>query len=107
MDHPNSSKLHTLQQMLQREPADPFLLYGIGMEYKKLQQFDRAIEYFSRVIEVDPAYCYAYFQRGQTQEQLGLTDAAKLSYHQGVDAAARAGDAHAREELQAALDMLG
>ena len=107
MNPPTSDKLTKLQQMLQREPRDAFLLYGIGMEYKKLQEFDRAIEHFNRVIEVDPGYCYAYFQRGQTYELLGESEPAKQSYRDGVAAADRAGDAHAKEELQAALEMLG
>jgi tetratricopeptide (TPR) repeat protein len=92
--------------MLVSEPRDAFLLYGIGMELKKLKDFEGAIEHFSRVIDVDPGYCYAYFQRGQTQELLGQSEAAKQSYRDGVAAAQRVGDAHAKEELQAALEMV-
>jgi tetratricopeptide (TPR) repeat protein len=107
MSAPTSDKLEKLQQMLAREPRDPFLLYGIAMEYKKLRAFDRAVEFFNRTIEVDPAYCYAYFHRGQTLELAGNASAARESYREGIAAADRAGDAHATEELQAALDMLG
>jgi tetratricopeptide (TPR) repeat protein len=103
---PTSEKLQKLQQMLAREPRDAFLLYGLGMEFKKLQLFDRAIEHFDRVIEVDPGYCYAYFQRGQTQELLGQSEPARQSYRAGIAAAERVGDAHAREELSAALEMV-
>ena len=106
-DAPTSDKLQKLQQMLAKEPRDAFLLYGIGMELKKLKDFGRAIAHFGRVIEVDPGYCYAYFQRGQTHELLGQSEAAKQSYREGIDAAERAGDAHAKEELQATLEMAG
>ena len=106
-DAPTSEKLQKLQQMLAKEPRDAFLLYGIGMEFKKLKSYERAIEHFTRVTQIDPNYCYAYFQRGQTHELLGQSEAAKQSYREGIAAAERAGDAHAKEELQAALEMAG
>jgi Tfp pilus assembly protein PilF len=92
--------------MLEKEPHDAFLLYALGMEYKKRQDLARAIEHFDRVIEVDSNYCYAYFQRGQAHELLGQSEAARQSYRDGIAAAERAGDAHAKEELTAALEML-
>ena len=106
MEGPTSEKLQKLYAMLEREPRDPFLLYGIGMEYKKLGAPDRSIDFFTRTIELDPSYCYAYFQRGQVYEQLADLAAARQSYEAGVAAARRAGDAHAQGELQAALDMI-
>lgn len=107
MPNPPSDRLNQLLAIMDRQPRDPLLLYGIAMEYRKLKAFDRAIEYFNKVIEVDPGYCYAYFHRGQTQELMTDPEAAKSSYRAGIVAAQRVGDAHAREELQAALDLLG
>ena len=106
MEGPQSDKLAKLFALLEREPRDPFLLYGIGMEYKKLAAPDKAIEFFDRTLAVDPSYCYAYFQRGQVYEQNANPAAARESYRTGIAAAAQAGDAHAQEELQAALDMI-
>jgi tetratricopeptide (TPR) repeat protein len=106
MDNPTSDKLTKLFLMLQKQPEDTFLLYGIGMEYKKLDDLPRAIEYFNKVIAVDPGYCYAYYQRAQTQEQAGDVAAAKQSYQEGITNAVRVGDAHAKSELEAALQML-
>ena len=106
MEGPTSEKLSKLFAMLEREPRDAFLLYGIGMEYKKLAAPQLAIEYFAKTITVDPSYCYAYFQSGQVHEQQGNADAARHAYRAGIDAATAAGDAHAAEELQAALDMI-
>ena len=101
-----SNRLQQLQKMLEKSPADPFLLYGIAMEHKKAGDAATAVEYFDRTLAADPAYCYAYYHRGQTQEEAGDADAARRSYRQGIEAATKAGDAHARQELEAALMML-
>ena len=92
--------------MLERQPRDAFLLYALGMEHKKLNDLDKAIEFYSRTIEVDPNYCYAYYQRGQVFEQKGDADSAKQSYKDGIDAARRINDDHARSELETALQMM-
>lgn len=102
-----TDRMRQLQLMLQRQPNDPFLLYGLALEYKKAGDPANALQYLQRVTQNDPNYCYAYFQCGMVYESQGNTDAAKQSYREGVEAAERSGDAHAREELSAALEMLG
>lgn len=99
-------KLPILQSMLQKQPEDPFLLYGIAMEYKKLNDTAQAISFLDRCLAADPNYCYAYFQSGQIRETMGELEAAKKSYTDGIAAARRAGDAHAQSELEGALSMM-
>lgn len=101
-----SDKLQQLFKMLEREPQDTFLLYGLGMEYRKLGDNEKAIDYFAKVIAIDPNYCYAYYQKGQAHERAGAIDEARQAFQDGIEAAARAKDTKARDELQAALDML-
>jgi tetratricopeptide (TPR) repeat protein len=105
MPEPTSDKLTQLFKLLDREPNDTFLLYGIGMEYKKLGFPDKAIEYFDRTIQADAGYCYAYYQRGQVSAQAGRLDEARRAYTEGIAAAQRVGDAHAGDELRAALEL--
>ena len=101
-----SDRLRQLQQMLEKSPQDTFLLYGIAMEHKKAGDVGPALEYFDRVIQLDPGYCYAYHQRGLLHESVGGAEAAKRSYREGVEAARRKGDAHAQGEIEAALSMV-
>jgi len=102
----HGERLQKLQQLLEKSPADTFLLYGIALEYKKGGELQRALEYLDRVIQLDWGYCYAYHQKGLTCEALGDVDAAKQAYQAGIDAATRKGDAHARDEIGAALSMI-
>jgi tetratricopeptide (TPR) repeat protein len=61
---------------------------------------------YRALVANNPDYAYAYFQGGQALERLGRTDDAREMYAQGVAAAGRIGDQHARGELEAALDLL-
>jgi tetratricopeptide (TPR) repeat protein len=102
-----ADRLVQLLAMLEKEPNDPFLLYGIAMEYKKQNNLITALEYFSRTLSADAGYCYAYFQMGQVNESTGDIAAAKKAYNDGIIAARKKGDAHAESEISGALDMLG
>src|SRR2546421_3123546 len=101
-----SDRLEKLKAMLAKQPNDAFLLYGVAMELKKAGESQTALEYLDRVTAVDPGYCYAYHQKGLIHEAYGDAEAAKRSYREGIEAANRVGDAHAKEEIAAALSMI-
>jgi tetratricopeptide (TPR) repeat protein len=101
-----SDRLAKLQAMLEKQPADPFLLYGIALEHKNSGNHPEALAYLTKTISADPAYCYAYFQQGQIHEAAGDPEAAKTAYRTGIAAATKKGDAHAKSELEGALSML-
>ncbi|HZZ41832.1 MAG TPA: tetratricopeptide repeat protein [Tepidisphaeraceae bacterium] len=101
-----TDRLQKLLDMLQKQPTDPFILYGIALEHKKSADFPQALDFLTRTLAADPGYCYAYFQQGQILEESGQPDQAKSAYQQGIAAATKKGDAHAKSELEGALMML-
>jgi Tfp pilus assembly protein PilF len=101
-----STRMEQLEGMLAKEPNDTFLLYGLGLECKKADQPEQALEYLQRVIVLDPGYCYAYHQMGLIYESMENADAARSAYRAGIDAARKKGDAHAQGEIEAALMMI-
>src|SRR5215510_12672131 len=52
--------------------------YEEGMNFLKVNQFDKAIESFSKAIELDPQYLEAYYGRGKA-----LTDS--MQYDRAMD----------------------
>ncbi len=92
--------------MLQREPNDTFLLYGLAMEFKKAGDKQQALQLLEKVVELDPGHGYAYFQAGQILQLSGDAADARKAYEAGIIAAEKSGDAHARSELEGALSML-
>ena len=105
--YPNSlepTRIEILQQLLEQNPSSAFARYGLAMEYIKSGELQRAMTEFETLLQSDPNYSAAYFHGGQTLEKLGDLDQARNFYRQGI---AVTNDAHARSELQAALDILG
>lgn len=106
MATPPGNRTVQLLKLLEKEPNDAFLLYGLALECKKAGNAAEAVVYLDRVIAVDAGYCYAYHQKGLILESTGDLEAAKTAYRQGIDAARRKGDSHAQSEIEAALSMI-
>ena len=90
--------------MLAQSPQNTFVRYGLAMEFVKAGNLERAVAEFNAVVATDAAYGAAYYHGGQTLEKLGRLDDARDLYRRGI---ASTRDAHARSELEAALDILG
>jgi tetratricopeptide (TPR) repeat protein len=102
-----SNRLDVLKNMVAQKPGDVFARYGLAMEYKGSGDWEAAMREFRALIAANPDYHAAYFHGGQTLERMGLEDEARELYREGVEAAARVGNGHARAEMQGALDLLG
>jgi Flp pilus assembly protein TadD len=103
----SSNRLETLKGMVEQNPGDSFLRYGLAMEYRNSGDLEGAVREFRALMAANPDYAPAYFHGGQTLERLGRTEEARELYEKGVEVTTRKGDQHARSEMQAALDMLG
>jgi tetratricopeptide (TPR) repeat protein len=102
-----STRLEALKGLVAQQPNDSFLRYGLAMEYRKAGELEEAMQEFRALIAAAPDYSAAYYHGGQTLEQLGRLDEARTLYREGIEATTRKGDWHTRDEIQAALDVLG
>ena len=103
----DSTRLQTLKSMVEQNPTDSFARYGLAMEYRNLGDLEAAMGEFRALMASHPDYSPAYYHGGMTLERMGLLDEARTVYQEGLEATIRTGNAHARSEMQAALDMLG
>lgn len=101
-----TNRLETLKQMLEQNPQDSFLRYGLAMEHRNSGDLESAVAEFRNLIAANPDYVAAYFHGGQTLERMARIEEARALYRSGIEASLRTGDAHARGELEAALSML-
>ena len=101
-----STRLDVLKSMVEQNPTDTFARYGLAMEYRNTGDLEAAIAEFHALRAVAPDYAPAYFHGGQTLERIGRTEEARQVYLLGIEVTTRAGNQHAKSEMQAALDML-
>lgn|SRR5271157_5149693 len=102
-----SNRLDVLRNMVAQNPNDSFSRYGLAMEYANAGDLEEAIQEYRALLAVNANYSAAYYHGGQTLEKLGRREEARGLYRQGIEATTRIGDLHTRNEIQAALDMLG
>ncbi len=100
----DSPRLTSLLALLNLEPDDGFILYGLAQECQKLSRFAQAIEFYDRAIAADPKQCYAFFHKGKALEQAGRAAEVAAVLRDGLKRANLVGDRHAASELEAYLD---
>jgi Tfp pilus assembly protein PilF len=101
-----STRLEALKSLVEQQPNDSFLRYGLAMEYRNSGDLESALAEFHRLLAADPDYSAAYFHAAQTLERLRRPDEARDLYRAGIEVTTRKGDLKTRNEMQAALDML-
>jgi uncharacterized protein HemY len=94
-------------EMLAEDPGDPFLRYGLAMDYAGSGEHESAAQCFRELIQARPDYVAAYLQAARVLQQLGREDDAAEVARAGVVAARKVGDEHAASELEFFLDSLG
>ena len=103
---PAPSRLERLRQLVSQDPGNPFPLYGLAMEYKRLGRIEEAVQAFGRLVELHPQYVPAYFQFGAALVLSGGIEQARETLERGIRIAEGQGNRHAREELVRALEEL-
>jgi Tfp pilus assembly protein PilF len=101
-----TDRMQKLAAMLEKDASDPFLLFAMGMEHKKLRQTQQAVEWFRKTLAKDPGYSVAYHQAALAYEDAGEIEQAKQLYREGIAVARKKGDDHAAGEMEAALSMI-
>ncbi len=100
------NKVATLSQILEANPNDAFARYGLAMEYVSQGKIPEGLVEFNRCIELSPEYVPAYQMSAQTMAANGQRELAIARLHNGILAAMRTGNQHARDEMEALRDEL-
>ncbi|MGE5644827.1 MAG: tetratricopeptide repeat protein [Acidobacteriota bacterium] len=100
-------RLDALKKLAAQNPADNFVRYALATELTNAGRLAEAAAEYEAIVAANPDYSAAYFQAGQVLERLGRAGEAREFYRRGIEVTTRAGEGHARDQLQAALDALG
>lgn len=99
-------RLFQLEQLLTEDPTDPFLHYGIALEYAKKGNVEEAITRIEKLLSEKPDYLGAYYQLGQYYEVVNRNDDAIALYEKGILLAKKIGNVKTMNELREALQQL-
>lgn len=103
----SQSRIEQYQEFLDKDPNNSFARYVIAQELMKAGEHERALAEYDEIISRDPDYVAAYHHSGKALETVDKKEEARARYMQGIEAADRVGNAHARSELIEALGELG
>jgi predicted Zn-dependent protease len=99
-------RLEAFQRFVAARPDDPFTRYALAMHLRSMGRLAEAVAAFAELAARTPDYIPTWLMLGQTLEAAGQEAEAATAYTDGVAAAGRRQDLHARGELEAALEAL-
>jgi tetratricopeptide (TPR) repeat protein len=101
----SNSRLEQLLHFYNDDPTDPFILYGLALEYQKID-IRKAEELFDKLVNEYMDYLPTYYQAANLKSQIGKTDEAISLYIKGIELAIHKKDTTTQRELQSALEEL-
>ena len=97
------NRLKQLKRILEKNPSNVFAHYGIAMEYKGSKELEKSIDWFQKLLDLQPDYRAAFFQYGVTLIDLGETEEAQNVLEQCLTICKDPGDENAAQEIQELL----
>ena len=101
-----ASRLEKLLEFIKNEPNDPFLKYALATEYLRMNQTDKALDYYEDLVTNHPDYTGTYYHLGKLYEALDRRQDAINTYETGMKITKEKRDNHAFSELRAVYDEL-
>lgn len=90
--------LESLLTFYEEDPADPFNLYALALEYSKTDSVE-ARRYFEKLLEQHPDYLPTYYHAGELFTQLEDFERADEIYKNGISVALKQGNNKTHQEL--------
>lgn len=100
------NRIEKLQEYLLASPQDSFLQHALALEFIKIDRDADAKILFLEILQQYPGYVGSYYHLGKLLERMEDTVQAIQVYTNGMNEAKKAGDKHAYNELQGALEEL-
>ena len=95
-----------LEEFLAKKPDDVFSRYGLALECMNSDDSAAADLHFRALLKYHADYIPAYLMYGQLLARESRAEEARRVLSTGIDAAAKAGNHHARSEMEALLNDL-
>ncbi len=97
-------RISALRRMLEKNPDDPRLRFGLALELLDAGEEDEGIRMLRSYLEVADDEGNAWGRLGAALRDRGRTEEAREAYRKGVEAARRHGHPTMAEEFEEILD---
>jgi Tfp pilus assembly protein PilF len=106
MSDPKKSRRQMLEEFVAKKPDDAFSRYGLAMECMNSGDPAAADGHFRSLIERNADYIPAYLMYAQLLARESRNDEACKVLSNGMAAASKKGDEHARSEMETLLNEI-
>jgi predicted Zn-dependent protease len=106
MSGQKKSRREVLEGFVAERPDDAFSRYGLALEYMNSGDAGSAEAEFRELLRRNPAYVPGYQMLGQLLAKQSRVEDARAILTEGISAAAKAGNGHARSEMEGLLSEL-
>jgi predicted Zn-dependent protease len=100
------SRRQMLEEFVAQKPDDAFGRYGLALECMNCGDAAAADEHFRALLERNATYIPGYQMYGQFLAREERIEEARTVLNAGIAAADKAGNSHARSEMEAFLNEL-
>ena len=101
-----NERINKIQDFLKQNEHDLFLNHALALEYIKIGERQKALQYFEKNRSTDPNYVATYYHLGKLLEGLGNIKNALHIYEEGMKISKLLGDQHSYNELQSVYEDL-
>ena len=99
-----TARIDIFKQMLQSDPVNSSILFGLAKEYEKVGQTAEMIETLERYLAIADDEGNAFGMLARAYEKAEQRDQAKATYQRGIDAATKHGHPSMAEEYRVTLE---
>ena len=101
------SRRQMLEELVAKKPDDALSRYGLALECMNNGDTTEADQHFRALLERNVSYIPGYQMYGQFLAREPRNEEARQVLSNGIEAATKAGNQHARSEMEALLNELG
>jgi DNA-binding SARP family transcriptional activator len=99
-----ASRIDIFRMMLEGDPGNTAVMFGLAKEYEKAGRFDEMIETLTEYLELADDEGNAYGMLASAYLKTGRRDAARRAYERGAEVAAAHGHPGMAEDYRASLE---
>lgn len=99
------NRIEIFKQMLENEPENSMVMFGLAKEYEKIGANDEIIETLEKYLSVADDEGNAYGVLAKAYEQKGNREKAIETYKKGIDVSMAHGHPSMANEYQMTLDL--